>query len=236
MAIRVRSLFLLYSILALIWTKPLSADDCLTLSFLGAGFTSDADKKRFEDIFIGEGLCINVIRLPNERAKAALLAGDIDGEVGRSENYLALVSASAIRVPAELMRVDLFLATKDPTINAAADLKSGEIAYIRGFKSHEDALNNLGLTGIAVDSFDALYKLLNAGRVKAVPIDSLALEAMKDQLAGFKTFPLGSFATYVYVHKKHADLVPQIAKAINTHLASGNDFIPDIMNTKGGTP
>ncbi len=222
-----RSLLLfLGCVMGIVGAKPLIAADCLTLSFLGAGFTSEDDKQRFERIFQNDGICVNVIRMPNERAKAALLSGEIDGEVGRSEGYEAVVSPTAIRVPAVLMEVDLFLLTKDPNINAVSDVKSGEIGYIRGFKTHEDALATLGISGIAVDSFDALYRLMNAGRVKAIPVDSIAIEMMQAHASGMKTFPLTRFATYVYVHSRHAGLVPQMTEIIQNHIATGNDFIP----------
>ncbi|WP_410499759.1 hypothetical protein [Chitinibacter sp. S2-10] len=171
------------------------------------------------------GLEMKLTLLPGERALQESNHGMTDGELirkaGLSKSYPNLIQ---LKVPIGEVKVMAF--SLDKTINVSRgwiSLKDYSFAYDRGMKAVE--ANVAGFPSAApTDGTAVAFRNMLQGRVK------LVVTSEDDGLSTLKTMgldskitpltpPLGSVMLYHYLHKKHADLVPQLERELakNTH-------------------
>lgn len=229
-----RFAMLIVCLLAALWARPAAAQGpahALVLNTDGAPPHSRPDDTGFEDRIILEafrriGVPVRLVRLPSERALKNAEQGIDDGSyvriAGLSSQYPNL-----IMVPEPMSEFSFTAFTRDPALKTAAwaDLRARRTGIVTGWKLAEQ--NLAGAPHISrVRDEDALFALLDKGRVEVV-VSSLysGREVLLNR--GYNNVralspPLAVLPMHLYMHKKHAALVPLLAQALRQMRQDGS--------------
>ncbi len=186
---------------------------------------SSPDGDGFFDLLMSEafgrhGISVSVDRPPAERALINANAGIIDGDGPR----IAHLESSGpypnlIRVPVKLIDVELAVFTngKNPKISQWEDLKDFNVGIVRGWKVLErNIVQSRSL--VRIKTAELLFRMLINGRVDVVVSDRLTGLAIVKKLNAKTIYehrqPLAIRPMFLYLHRKHASLVPKIAKTL----------------------
>lgn len=195
----------------------------LVLNTDGAPPHSRPGDTGFEDRIILEafrriGVPVRLVRLPSERALKNAEQGIDDG------SYVRIAGLSAqypnlIMVPEPMSEFRFTAFTRDPAITMATwdDLRARNVGLVTGWKLVEKNLGDAPHASRARDE-EALFALLDKGRVEVV-VSSLhsgedIIRRHDYQNVRVLNPPLAVQPMYLYMHKKHAALVPLLDKAL----------------------
>lgn len=194
----------------------------LTLNDVNDAPFTRADGSGFLDVVAGEafrraGVTLRLVKLPAERALLNANAGIEDGDLSRiaglEAQYLNL-----IKVPEKLIDWEFSAFSMDRTIRTRLDaIRTHSIAHIKGWKIYEQMMAGAPAVTTAEDSAQ-LFRLLALKRVEVVLYTRwMGLAKIREQgLSGVVALepPLATREMFIYLHKRHADLVPKIAAAL----------------------
>jgi polar amino acid transport system substrate-binding protein len=165
--------------------------------------------------------------LPSERSLRAADAGEVDGE-GLRVAGLADKYPNLIQVPEHFIGISFVAFASDPTIRLDAgwdSLKPYRVAFITGWKMFEANAANAQVVN-KVEQPEQLFRMLESGRI------DLALYTLADGVAlargmGLATIQpvrptLKDVDMYLYLNRKHADLVAPLAAALRAMKADGS--------------
>ena len=176
-------------------------------------------------VFDGLGYSFTLQAPPAERALMLANAGIDDGDgpriSGLTEEYPHLV-----RVPEPVLVLDFVAFTKRLRFSTEtwASLAPFSVAIVTGWKILErNITHSAGL--VRVKEPERLFMLLKEGRTEVVVIDRFSGYATcrKVRLAEFNVLdpPLASAPMYLYLHERHAQLIPAISSALRDLKAAG---------------
>jgi len=155
--------------------------------------------------------------LPAERALINANAGVEDGDAARMEGIEKLYP-DLIRVPEVFLRGELVAFSKKSfPITDWKSLNPYNVAIIKGHQKARSMLDNPASV-LEVQEFDLLFELLEKDRADVVICERYeGLETLK--ALGIRDVriyepPLLTLDVYVYLHKKHSELVPALAQAL----------------------
>lgn len=211
-------------------TMPAHAADKLVLSSgMHEPWTND-DASGFTNVFVAElfnrlGLRAEVTF--NPAAARALQLADDGTDDGLAARIAGLENEyrNLVRVP-EPIFVNDFVATS--TVPAAPvrkwdDLRPRSIGYILGWQVFENNLPPVRTVSVARDSRQ-LMGLLKAGRVE-VALHERWQALWQARELGLNLIvhepPLASTPMYIYLNRRHADLVPRVAAELAAMKAEG---------------
>ncbi len=188
------------------------------------------DRKALEAIskeaFRRIGHEFKLVSLPSERSLRAADAGEVDGEglrvAGLADKYPNLV-----QVPERYIGISFVAFATDPMIRLDAgwdSLKPYRVAFINGWKMFEANTSGAQVVN-KVEHPEQMFRMLEGGRI------DLALYTLADGVALARGMGLASVRPvrpalkdvdmYLYLNRKHAALVPQIAEALRAMKADG---------------
>jgi polar amino acid transport system substrate-binding protein len=217
------------SSLALIPLQAAQAADrpVLTVSTNNTPLDRKALQALSEEAFRRAGVQLRLVSLPSERSLVAANQGEVDGEglrvAGLEDTY-----GNLVRVPERYVAISFVAFARDRTISVAQgwdSLKPHRVAFINGWKMFE---SNAGVarTVNKVDKPEQLFQMLEHGRI------DLALYTLADGAAQVRKLGLQGVVAlsptlkdvdmYLYLHRKHAALVPKIASALREMKADGS--------------
>jgi polar amino acid transport system substrate-binding protein len=212
----------LLCLLAVLGARPAQADP-LVLNTDGAPPHSRADGTGFEDRIVTEafrrlGVEVKLVQLPSERALQNADQGIDDG------NYVRIAGLSALypnllMVPEPMSEFSFTAFTRDPGLKTAAwaDLRQRRTAIVTGWKIAEQNLKGArSLTRVRDEGM--LFALLDKGRVEVV-VSSQHTGPLVIRFHGYQGMralspPLAVQPMYIYLHKRHAALVPKLAETL----------------------
>lgn len=188
---------------------------------------SNASQTGFADEVLTEafrriGYQLETVQLPAERALINANRGIDDGDLLRVAG-LQKKYPNLIQVPEKIMAMDLVLFTKNnPSfyVDGWQSIKSYSIAIISGWKIMETNFGQFGdqIEIIKTDNIEQSLSLLMKDRVDFIAYSRWSgLAYLKEQgINGVSLLspPLVSPAFYTYLHKKHKNIVPELATAI----------------------
>lgn len=163
------------------------------------------------------GVELRLIKLPAERALLLANAGLQDGDLTRIAGLEAQYP-NLMRVPEKLIDWDFAAFSKDASIPANFEaIRRHSVGLIKGWKIYEQ--NMAGATHVTtVDDPEQLFRLLDRDRIDvALYVRWMGLALIQKQaLKDIRPLepPLASRAMYVYLNKRHAKLVPELAEAL----------------------
>lgn len=186
----------------------------------GDGFIDIVAKEAFQRV----GVELRLIKLPAERALISANAGVEDGDlvriVGLERQYPNL-----IRVPEKLMDWTFAAFGKGAALPGKWDaIRPRTVGYIKGWKIYEQHMAGAPQVTTADDA-EQLFRLLALGRVEIALYEHwMGLALAKQQ--GIKAVrplqpALATREMFIYLHKRHADLVTPLAAALRALKAEG---------------
>ena len=178
------------------------------------GFMDEVSREALKRI--GYDLVIN--RQPAERALRSANTGLIDGEMSRIQG-LNKMYANLIRVPEKIMDWDFFIFSKK-AINLQQgwqSLKEKNIAFITGWKILENSVPESAVITKTKNSRQ-LFTLLEKDRTDYIVYEHWGGQYLINKLqldnVVIQSPALAKKEMFMYLHKKHATLVPKLSKAL----------------------
>jgi len=223
-------MILLLLIISLV-PRPALAEQTLRFNTAFSYPLSTSEKTGFVDRVVQHalksiGYDFNALTLPAERALRNANTGIDDGDLLRVAG-LDKVYTNLIRVPEKIIDMEFYVFSKrrQLQVDSWEELKPYSIAIITGWKIIERNTNNV-LERTSVRNVEQLFAMLAKGRVDAIVYsrwDGLGY-IKKNSLKGIHILPsaIDKSPMYVYLHKKHRDLVPKLAKALKQMKLDGS--------------
>lgn len=190
---------------------------------------TNADGSGFVDIVAGEafrraGVRLKLVKLPAGRALINANAGLEDGDLVRIAGLEAQYP-NLVRVPEKLIDWTFSAFSKDTSISGSWDaIRARPVAHIRGWKFYERELSGASQV-LTTDDSAQLFRLLQLDRVEVVlyarwqGLSLISQQGMKGVYA--LEPPLAKREMFIYLHKRHAALVPRLAEALRAIKAEG---------------
>jgi len=186
--------------------------------------SSNESQTGFADQVVGEalrriGYQLETVRMPAERALINANRGIDDGELARVGG-LQKKYPNLIQVPESYMFIDMVLFSKKyPSfvVQNWESVKSHSLAIISGWKIMEKNFSKLGnnVEIIKTDNAHQSFTLLRKDRVDFIAYSNWSgLAYLKEHnITDIKLLepPLASPNFYVYLHKKHKEIVPKLS-------------------------
>ena len=176
----------------------------------------------FLDVVAGEafrrlGVDLQLVKLPAERGLLNANAGIEDGGMVRIAG-LEKKYPNLVRVPEKLIDWEFAAFSKDRSIPARwPAIRQRAVGLIKGWKIYEQAVEGAPRV-TAADDPDQLFRLLELGRIEVALYERWlgAALAKERKLNGVHalTPPLAVREMFIYLHKRHAPLVPKLAEAL----------------------
>jgi polar amino acid transport system substrate-binding protein len=175
------------------------------------------------------GYQLETVHMPAERALINANRGIDDGELARVGG-LQKKYPNLIQVPETFLTVDMVLYSKNyPSfvVDGWQSVASHSLAIISGWKIMEENFGKLGarVEIIKTDTPEQSFSLLENDRVDFIAYSNWSglgyIEAHDITDVVLLDPPLASPEFYVYLHKKHKSIVPELAEAIKAMKADG---------------
>jgi polar amino acid transport system substrate-binding protein len=179
------------------------------------GFIAEIAREAFARV----GVEVEVTTVPTNRSLINVNAGIDDGDIFRVAG-VETEFPNVVRIPEKTLDNDFIAYTRpertDIRIVDWADLRPYSVAYATGWKPFER--NVSGVRELTkTPSINDLFVLLEKGRVEVILIDRWQGQWLVKQ-KGYKVRllqpPLARFEMFMYLNRKHADLVPGVARAL----------------------
>ena len=207
------------------------AGTSLTLNTAGQSPLNTIQQTGFLDLVTKDamrriGITLKSIHLPAERGLKNANAGIEDGEMSRISG-LSKFYPNLIQVPEPIMQWEfvVFSKKKLDLSNGWDSLNSYNIGFVNGWKIIEGSVPKLAIS-TRVRNIEQLFTLLEKDRVDLIIYERWAgLQYIKEH--GLNSIKLQSPVLakrdmYIYLHKKHAKLVPLLSQSLKTIKQDGS--------------
>lgn len=178
-----------------------------------------------DEAFQRIGKEFNLISMPSGRSLQSADAGEIDGE-GLRIAGLSAKFPNLVQIDEPFVRISFVAFSKNSaiTLNGWESLKPYRLAFVNGWKMFEaNAKSEVSIQ--KVDTPEQMFNMLELDRV------DLALYTLADGNAFIKEHGITSVKAvtpalkdvdlYLYLHKKHADIAPEVADKIREMKTDG---------------
>lgn len=178
-----------------------------------------------KEAFFRCGIHIELPYLPAERSLLAANAGLHDGELNRVAG-LEKLYPNLVRIDESMMefRFVAFRKTGNMSISDWQSLAPYRIGIVKGWKILEENAGDLPAVTF-VNSAQQLFTLLELGRIDIALYGDLLgraqLQAMHIEDYTVLDPPLAVREMYMYLHRKHRELVPQVRDALRAMKQDG---------------
>lgn len=187
------------------------------------------DGRGFLDAVAGEafhraGARLRLVKLPAERGLLNANAGIEDGDMVRIAGLEAQYP-DLVRVPEKLLDWEFAAFGKNAALPARWEsLRTHRVGHIRGWKLYEQQLAGAPRVVTAEDSAQ-LFRQLQRDRIEVALYarwQGLSL-IRREGLKGVHALepPLATREMFIYLHKRHAALVPRLVEALRAIKAEG---------------
>jgi len=169
------------------------------------------------EIFRRLDIPLKYVRLPSERSLIHGNQGIDDGVIARIEG-LDKKWRNLVRVPEEIISWEFSAFSYDVDIEVKGweSLKPYSVGIIRGWHIYEENLADANaLTKVSTPK--QLFRLLSSGRIDIAMFERLRAQYWMKKLdinPPILAPEIAKKALYIYVHKKHAALVPKLTRVI----------------------
>lgn len=216
--ITILTLLMLFSVKSSAFAEP-----GLTINTADSAPHSKPDNSGFYDVIVSKAferiaLKISINHLPSKRSIFNVNAGIDDGEYARIKG-INKTYENLVLVDENLIDFLFNAFSKDKTVNINnwSDLKDYNVAYISGWKIYEANVKSFKSL-ITVSEQNELFDLLTNDRVDLIlfekwrGIDHITNSGLAEIYPSPE--PLAKKGMYLYLHKRHKALVPELQKAI----------------------
>jgi len=158
-----------------------------------------------------------LIWLPAQRSLASTNSGVYAGNLARSVAIEGKFT-NMVRVPEQIFEFEFMAYSRDRSIQVLnwGDLKPYVVGIINGWKIVERNVTEVRAV-TRVNDYEQLFGLLDKGRIDVAILDrvmgSLQLKQLGLDIRAIEP-ALVKRPMFLYLHKKHRDLVPEIARVV----------------------
>lgn len=201
----------------------------LVLNDANASPFTTLDSKGFLDAVAGEafrraGVRLQLVRLPVERGLINANAGIEDGDLNRIAGLEAQYP-NLVRVPEKLVDWEFTAFSKNAVLQASLEgLRTRRVGHIKGWKIFEKQFAGAPNVVSAGDP-EQMFRQLQLDRIEVALYERWqGLSLIQSQgLKGVVALdpPLAKREMFIYLHKRHAALVPRLAEALRAIKADG---------------
>jgi len=176
---------------------------------------------------------VRLVKLPPERGLLDANAGVEDGDLARIGGIEKLYP-NLLRVDEVIVTEDFSAFGRNSRIPARwEEIRKHTVGYIRGWKIYEKAM--AGAPNVtSTETPEQLFRLLSLGRIDIALYEHALGTALirKLNLRGIQPLspPLARKDMYMYLHRKHAVLVPRVAETLR--LLKREGFYGRVYNQK----
>lgn len=187
----------------------------------GGGFYGELVREMFARI----GMDAKVIRLPSARSIINANQGIDDGVIARTKGFEEKYK-NLIMVPGSIVTFRFVAYSRDKKIPVTGwdSFAPYSVGYIRGWRIYEKNLINAKKLMI-VNNAEQLFKLLINGRSDLVMFEYYRGTWWNKHLnanAHLIGSPVAEKEMFMYMHNKHAALVPKLARALEAMKQDGS--------------
>ena len=193
----------------------------------GSGFYGEL----VEEVFKRIGIEAKVIRLPSGRSIINANEGIDDGVIARTQGMDEQYK-NIIRVPVPVVQFKFVAYSIDKKLQVKGwdSFEPYSVGYIRGWRIYEVNVKKYKSLTV-VNNAEQLFRLLMNGRTDLILFEYYRGTWWNEHLnanAHLIGSPVAQKPMFMYMHKKHKDLVPKITAAIEAVKADGTyDKIAD---------
>jgi len=186
----------------------------------GSGFLDAVAGEAFRRV----GVTLRLERLPAERALVNANAGIGDGDLTRIAG-LDTLYPNLVRVPEKLVDYTFTAFSKDVSFAASWEtIRARPVGHIKGWKIYEQQFVG-GDNVVQVEDAGQLFRLLDRNRIEVALYERWLGAALLWQM-GIKDVravepSLATREMFIYLHKRHAALVPKLVVALRAIKAEG---------------
>lgn len=186
----------------------------------GSGFYGELVKEVFSQLNIDA----KVIRLPSSRSIINVNKGIDDGVIARTKGFEKKFK-NLIRVPVPILKFKFVAYSLDKKIEVKTwdSLKPYSVGYVRGWRIFEkNVVDTKKLT--RVQNAEQLFKLLLNKRADLILFEYYRGSWWNKHLnahAHLIGSPIVEKDMFIYMHKKHAALIPEISKVLTKLIKNG---------------
>ena len=187
----------------------------------GSGFYGELVKEVFSKLNIDA----KVVRLPSSRSIINANKGIYDGVIARTKCFEKKFK-NLIRVPVPILKFKFVAYSLDKKIDVTSwsSLKPYSVGFIRGWRIYEkNVVDTKKLT--PVQNAEQLFKLLLNKRADLILFEYYRGSWWNKHLnanAHLIGSPIVEKDMFIYMHKKHAALVPEISKVLTNLIKDGS--------------
>ena len=187
--------------------RPLNTSDQM-------GFMDEVSREAFQRI----GYQLQTVRLPAERGLKNADLGLVSGEMSRIKG-LDKKYTNLIRVPEKIMDWEFVAFSYNPISLAGGwnDLSGKAVSHINGWKILEKNIPSTAEITKTGDA-DGLFNLLRKNRTDYVIYERWGGRYLLNKMSMSEVrvckSPLAIKEMFIYLHKKHKDIVPKLAAAL----------------------
>ena len=211
------------------------AQDVQELTFSGGAplntYIPSVTFRILEEALKKNGIKLNAVHYPSLRSLSASNSGELDGELHRVFNLHEITKGkytNLLRIESELLSVSMVAyAIKKIKVNSWKDLEGYSIGFFRGRNNIKDAISivvkkeNIQY----LNSDQQAFEMLKKGRIDVVITDKVRGENyLKSDVRYAEITNVGRLSEariYSYIHKKHHELVKELAKTIEVMKEKG---------------
>jgi polar amino acid transport system substrate-binding protein len=173
------------------------------------------------------GWTLSIVSLPSERSLVAANLGEVDGE-GLRVAGLEAQYPNLLRVPERFTSVSFTAFSADPAVTLERgfdSLASLRVAFIKGWKLYESRVPS-ALALHRVDGPEQMFRMLADKRIDVALYTLIDGQRVASSLGMAQIRPilpaLAEQDMFVYLHRRHAAQVPQLAQAVHAMKADGS--------------
>jgi len=182
------------------------------------------------------GIAFEFLEVPPSRATALSSAGAVDGELGRTYEFMELYPMLVrVEEPNAEVLFSAFALKPLPAMEGWAALRATQltISHRRGIQEIERELEHPGYRGrvTGVNGIASAFRMLQRGHVdvhieveNAIEEWLIGDEARQADLAGLKPINVGVMLRttgHAYLHEKHRALAPELSAVLHAMKAEG---------------
>jgi hypothetical protein len=198
----------LFTSVCLTTNAEASDDKCLKVAFPEAT-RGTVSIDLYRNVMRSQGLCVDVLHMPNGRAVLSMKADEIDVAFAALGDFDEQVGIPLIRGGVQVGNPAGLLVVREGTISSVSGLSTESIGIWLGAVWSERMLGDHPHVVRCPGGPDMMLKMLDHGRIDGMLINSFSLGAMGGVPDGFVAIPVIKLDVFSWLQTKHADILPQ---------------------------
>lgn len=209
-------------------TNSPHSDTCLRL---GTSGRSEDVFKAFHPaitaVYEAAGYCERSVRIAPKRIEQMILAGTLDGDWVRAEDYETIAGKHLVPVPEAIFSMDVkFLSIKNTEFQGQPENLAGlRVGYLAGFRWAESRIIENGGIPVQIPSGGQILELLKRQRfdvyVTLSPYVGSIINRSDEDPNLLKVDQWATLRFYHMLHERHVDKVKPLQKAIREAKSEG---------------